>query len=68
MNELNGTKNLNKLIEYIADPRVYMNYGISIREVINYLNKVLIFDDYELKEQGPRYILVHLKRTKKKQT
>ena len=65
LNELNGTKSLKKLIEYIADPRVYISKGISIEDVINYLNKLLIYDGYELQEKDLRHKVVKVKRAQK---
>ena len=65
LKKLNGTKSLKKLIEYIADPRVYISKGISIEDVINYLNKLLIYDGYELQEKDLRHKVVKVKRAQK---
>ena len=60
LKKLNGTKSLKKLIEYIADPRVYISKGISIEDVINYLNKLLIYDGYVLMEERHKYVVTKL--------
>jgi hypothetical protein len=62
---LNDSRFLKGTIENIADPRVYINKGISIEEVVNYLNELLIFDGYKLQEKDLRYKVVKVKTTQK---
>ena len=68
MNFFNGKTLFKDLIEYIADPRVYINKGISIEEVVNSLNELLIFDGYQLQEKDQRYKLVNVKPSVKEDT
>ena len=62
---LNDSRFLKGTIENIADPRVYINKGISIEEVVNYLNELLIFDGYKLQKKDLRYKVVKVKTTQK---
>jgi len=68
LNELNGTKSLKKLIEYIADPRVYINKDISIEDVIEYLNELLKYDGYQLQKRNLQYKVINVEFIEKKDT
>jgi hypothetical protein len=52
LHKLNGTENIKAAIEGAVDPRHYMETEFPIEEVIEHLNKYLIYDGYELRQNG----------------
>lgn len=52
LNELNGTKEMKKIIEKIVDKRNFFQSGYSHELVLKELNEILEFDGYFIKQEG----------------
>jgi hypothetical protein len=52
---LNNSNELNKVIESILDPRRFITSGKNVEEVVDYLNVLFKYDNYELVKVGDLY-------------
>jgi hypothetical protein len=60
ISELNGTKHIKEIIEDAVDPRHYLNTNFKVSDTVEYLNKYLIHDKFEIIKNGPGYIVKSL--------
>lgn len=64
---LNGTKKLIELIEKFLDPRSFYNSEKKVNDAISLLNEYLIYDGYEVVENGIFFkVVVHKQKKDKK--
>jgi len=54
---LNGSNELKRLIETIADPREYILKEENVEDAVELINSFLIYDGYRLQKQRLRYIV-----------
>ena len=58
LDNLNGSNELKRLIEAIADPREYILKEENVEDAVELINSFLIYDGYRLQKQGLRYIVI----------
>jgi len=60
LRELNGTDAIRAAIAETLDPRVFLDFESPVQQAIDYLNKYLRFDEYEVVLEGDRIKIRHL--------
>lgn len=58
LQELNGTKSIQKIIEDVLDPRHYLKSEFDVSAVVEHLNQYLIPDGFEAVKKGHHYRLI----------
>jgi hypothetical protein len=57
LEEMNGTERLGPAVEAAVDPAAFLDTDFKVDEVVEYLNKYLAYDGFELVPAGKKYRL-----------
>lgn len=55
LNSINGTAKLDSIIKQAVHPRNYINAQVKVEEIVDHLNKFLVYDGYEIERKGSLY-------------